>query len=154
MSFGDREFCANVSVSRRLQGAAGLASYPLWRWLDALRMADGPASCAEWITTPQRLSAFLSDAAEALDGAIPEILTSDSSVTIKLEQLLRADVEAEQERLRIRTHQSASAQAALAFWRGDFREVASLLEQFDHELTPAERKKLQYARRSLERDAV
>ena len=142
VTFGDREYDLNTVLGP----AKGSARYALWEWAAAL---DQPALVpvdTGFVMTVDRLEAIVRAMAagvRALEGAIA---AGRSEIIERMEHARARVREHDQARLREDDHRRAGALAAEAFRIHDFRRVVALLEAVEGSLTPAERKKLTYAR--------
>jgi len=151
--YGDRELCGNVSVARSLRGRLEPSEYALWEWLEALNVPDAPKTSVEWIQNRDQLSRFLRDASRALDLYLPQILRAGPNVTERLEEARDNRIARSREEQAVRDHRVVSARASEAFRAHQFGRVVQLLEPFRSRLSPAESKKLAYARKRLASDA-
>ena len=143
LTFGDREYDVNTVLG---PASAGL-EYGLWEWADALGSPDLVPRDTSFVMTVDRLEAIVAAMADAVSELQAAISSASPAVVERIEHarmLVQAQFEAGS---RAHDHRRLSAAAAEAFHAGDFRRAVQLLEKIDELLTPAERKKLEYARR-------
>jgi hypothetical protein len=149
ITFGDRELMINTAIGP----AKGSSRYGLWEWADAVdRPALVPHETA-FVTTFNRMEEIVASMAAAVR-ALEDVIASPAPTVIERIEAARVRVQRGfQARFREDEHRRAAAQAAEAFRAHDFRRVVSILEEVEGLLTPAERDKLAYARRSSNPDS-
>jgi hypothetical protein len=143
LTFGDREYDVNTVLGPTSTGL----EYGLWEWADALGSPDLVPRETSFVMTVDRLEAIVAAMADAVSELQAAISSASPAVVERIEHarmLVQAQFEAGN---RADDHRRLSAAAAEAFRAGDFRRAVQLLEKIDELLTPAERKKLEYARR-------
>jgi len=147
VTFGDREYFVNTVVGP----ASSSARYGLWEWADALEQPDLVPRETAFVMDAERLGNIVTAMANAVRVLEAPIAASSPTTIERIEQARRLLHEQFQARLREDDHRRASAEAAEAFRVRDYRRVVRLLEAVEGLLTPAERDKLAYARRRLQR---
>jgi hypothetical protein len=121
----------------------------LWEWADALGQPELVPRDTGFVLTIERLQRIVAEMARAVAILQGAIATAPRGVLADIERA-RASVRAAWEAsLRDADHRRAAAEAAEAFRRRDFSQVVTVLEPLGQALTPAERKKLAYARQHL-----
>jgi hypothetical protein len=143
LTYGDREYDVNTMLGPAPSGV----EYGLWEWADALGSPDLVPRDTSFVMSVDRLEAIVAAMADAVSELQAAISSASPAVLERIEHartLVRAQDEA---RHRTDDHRRLSAAAAEAFRAGDFRRAVQLLEKIDELLTPAERQKLEYARR-------
>ena len=143
LTFGDRDYIVNTVLG---PASSGL-EYGLWEWADALGSPDIVPRDTAFVMTVDRLEAIVAAMADAVTELQAAISSASPAVVERIEHA-RAMEQAELEaRYRADDHRQLSAAAAEAFRTRDYRRAVQLLERIDELLTPAERQKLEYARR-------
>jgi hypothetical protein len=142
ITFGDREFLINTVLGP----TSGAARYGLWEWADALGRPELVPRVTDFVLTSDRLERIVAGMAHATIHLRDDIARSDPSVVERMERARDEEQAAYQRRSARDDHRRASAAAAKAFAARDFDRVVKLLAPFDAVLTPAERKRLVYAR--------
>lgn len=141
ITYGDKEF----DIETELGPTRGTERYPLWQWAYALgRPEVVPAT--GWVMTVDRLERIVSGFARATLALSDDVARADPAIIERIERERREAQAASEERDARDDHRRASAAAAEAFAKRDFDRVVKLLTPFEAVLTPAERKKLHYAR--------
>jgi len=143
LTFGDREYDVNTLLGPASSGV----EYGLWEWADALGSPDLVPRATSFVMTADRLETIVASMADAVS-ELQAAISSASPVVVERIEHARAKARAEFEaRNRADDHRRLSAAAAEAFRARDYRRAAQLLETIDEPLTPAERGKLDLARR-------
>ena len=148
LTYGDRELTGNALVARR----GGAAEYSLWEWLDALDVAEAPATYVDWLQTPERLADWLDAVVQVLEQHVAGILAAGPSVLTQLEANRTARRAYERDLMARRELDSLTARAAQAFWARRYEQVIELLQPFADRLGPADARKLAYSKRHSSAD--
>ena len=143
ISYGDREFLIETVV-----GPLGPSRpYGLWEWANALGAPDLVPRETQFVFQRERMRDIVVRMANAVLTLRVEIAGARPEVVERIERA-RAEVQADwQARSREWDHRHASAQADDAFRAKDWKRVIELLETIQDPLSPAESKKLAYARK-------
>ena len=145
ITFGDREYRIQTSL-----GPTGtVLRYVLWEWADALESPEVTFRNTDFVLTVSRLEAIVTSMARGVAALQSTIASAPASAVARMQQARTRVQTAFQERLRSDEHRRASAAAADAFRKHDYRQVIALLQPYVDMLTSAERKKLEYARKKL-----
>jgi hypothetical protein len=151
VTFGERELEVNLLVGLlpTTRGAAG--PYGLWEWVAALGPANLPEndSGSSWCATTGRVRSAVAALGATFRNIAPRIAAAGPEVVRRIEAARTQRWAAEKAEHAQWAHQSAAASAAEAFRVRDYRRVVSLLAPLEASLTPAERKKLELARKYL-----
>jgi hypothetical protein len=143
LTYGDRDLLVNTVLGPASTGV----EYALWEWADALGSPDLVPRDTSFVMTVDRVEAIVAAIADAVTELQAAISSASPAIVERIEHA-RAMARAQDEaRHRTDEHRRLSAAAAAAFAARDYRHAAHLLEQVDELLTPAERQKLEYARR-------
>jgi hypothetical protein len=149
IEFGDRDFEIRTVISGARSRYENASSYALWEWLEALGVDTAMVTDSMWAFQPDRIRSIVQSMAVALREHQQAILHPEPELVQRL-QTLRADRQREwQVAMRAADHRRAAAQAAEAFRAREFAKVVALLEPFAAALSPAERSKLEYARKHV-----
>jgi hypothetical protein len=149
VTYGDREAYINLVVSPRppLPGAAD--GYALWEWVAAFGGADPRARGDALVVRTDRVREVVRNLGAVLRDYAGRITTAGRPVIDRLEAG-RAERQREwEEQLAKWEAEGVTARAAKAFRARDYRQVVELLESLGPRLSPAARKKLEYARKHL-----
>ena len=153
ITYGNRQFCIQCMLGPIPRLAPAAEHYGLWEWVQAFGDTDARAGGAQFVMTPTRVQEVVAEIGEILHAYAPRVANEGSAPELvdRLEasrELLTAEWrEKEREKEREREHRRAAARAAEAFRDEDFALVIELLAPWDEHLSPAERKKLEYARK-------
>lgn len=143
LTYGDREYEVNTVLGPASTGT----EYALWEWADALGSPDVVPRDTASVMTVDRIEAIVAAMADAVRELQAAISSASPAVVERIEHA-RAMAQAQFEaRRRADDHRRLSAAAAEAFAAHDYPRAARLLEQVAESLTPAERLKLEHARR-------
>jgi hypothetical protein len=152
LTYGDREREINARVGRRVPGENEIIQYALWEWVQGFGEYEPRATNAMFVSRDDRVRAVVADIGGVLTAYASRIADAGALVEEQI-RVARAVSQAEfQEENRAQDHARAVAQAAEAFRQHDYRRVITLMEPHTAHLTPAERKKLELARRGVEMD--
>jgi hypothetical protein len=142
ISFGDRELLINTVVSPR----GRRHRYGLWEWADALERSDLVPRDTSSVNGAARMREIVHGMADGLLELRSGIARA-APATIERMEAARAKVRAAlDEELREAEHRGAVARAADAFRQQQWERVVALLESVEDRLSPAEARKLAYAR--------
>jgi hypothetical protein len=148
LTYGDREFEIEMTCGV-LAGPTAPTLYSLSEWLLALGTTEPQPLGGLWVVQSARIPAIVADLVSTFAATASLIAGADPAVFARLEEARAAREAAFQERLRKEDHARVTARARDAFRAGAYDRVVALLEPLEAELTPAERKKLDLAKRSL-----
>jgi hypothetical protein len=145
ITFGDREFYINAVLGP----SRGPERYGLWEWADALGYPDLVPRETDFVLTVPRLEAIVAEMARAVGSLEAMIVSAPATIVAGMDEARRVVQASFQARLAQDDHRRVSSAASVAFSERDFVRVVALLLPFELVLTPAERKKLAYARAHL-----
>lgn len=149
VSIGERELIIETIIRQERSAA----EYALWEWLEALERNPRPPRDAESGRPRDRVRKVVGWMGAALQGSLGDILAASPWLIARAEAA-RADRHAEWQRMHAADrHRVVAAMAAEAFRAGRFAQVVELLEAVKPRLTPAEQKKLEYARAHAGRES-
>lgn len=143
LTFGDREYDVNTMLGPASSGT----EYGLWEWADALGSPDLAPRDTSFVMTVDRLESIVAAMADAVSELQAAISSASPTVVGRIEHARAMARARDEARHRTDEHRRLSAAAAEAFRVRDYRRAVQNLEKIDELLTPAERQKLEYARR-------
>lgn len=146
-TYGEVEFEVNARIS--VGSEADQPDFALWEWLEALGEHSGDVKDCVWAMQPERMKRVVNALGSALRAHHTEILNASGDLVGRVRDLREHRMAAWADEQRDRERRRASARAADAFREHKYGLVVDLLERFVDRLSPAEMKKLEYARERL-----
>ena len=145
ISYGDRDYLINTIV-----GPVGHPSrYGLWEWAEALEQGDLVPQATDWVLQLDRVRGIVREMGHALVVLAPDIARADRAVLGRIERARASARAAHEAQLREAEHRGRVHLANDAFREQRWAQVVELLQSVQALLTPAEAKKLAYARKRV-----
>jgi hypothetical protein len=126
-----------------------VASFALWEWLAGLECDPTPAEHAGSAATSADVDRVVRGMGAALSVCFSTIRQDAGALSQRVRERREQRMLRWREESLADRHRYAAAQAADAFRRKDYHRVVELLQPLEARLTPAERKKMQFARDRL-----
>lgn len=146
--FGERESALHLDIG--IPGSD--ARYALSEWALALGRDELAVAPEQWVFQPERLLISIQQFGDALSQLYPLIANADVGIVSALEAA-RVDSAAErQEQLRALLQERDEVSAADAFRREAYDEAVRFLAAHESHLSPAQKRKLDVARRLASRN--